>query len=445
MHVKKFEARTIKEALEMVKREMGPEAIILNVKDNTQSFGLVGDRSVEITAATRETSLQKKKYVEARVSPEVREKLFHSSARFQKQFIDEMVEKKTTVQAKQRAPRYIDIADDVVTQAPAPTPAKQNLAPTQFQSTPVQQPQTNREVETLKAEIQSLKSMISQFQNIPQRFAPGHPGSEYGVSYEGSFTFAKLTTAGVSEEISADIVLKVQESLTALKMKNKAVVDGYAAKIIMELTRLETQAESARIHQFVGPQGSGKTSQLVKFGSHLVLNQRKRIAIISADSFKIGAAEQLRIFAQILDVPFQQVRNELEMNRALASFGNMDAILIDFPGMSLKTVEEISWIKKMMCKESSKIHLVLSALTKDSDLQEISRRYRLLDYSCLSFTGLDDCSQPGVIFNTMKRENKGLFSFGLGNRLPEDFELATKERCLDLIFKLSKIQQEQNL
>ncbi len=443
MHVKKFEARTIKEALEMVKREMGPEAIILNVKDNTQSFGLVGDRSVEITAASREASLQKKKYAESRVSPEVREKLFHSSARIQKQFIDDLVEKKTQVQAKQRAPRYIDIADEM---PPVQTSQKIQSQP---QASQVQQQQglqqSSREVETLKAEIQSLKNMISQFQSIPQRFSPGHPGAEFGVNYEGSFTFAKLTEAGVSDEIAAEVILKVQESLTPIKMKNKAVVDGYAAKLIMEQTQLETQAEASRIHQFVGPQGSGKTSQLVKFGSHLVLNQKKRIAIVSADSFKIGAAEQLRIFAQILDVPFQQVRNELEMNRALASFGNMDAILIDFPGMSLKTVEEISWIKRMMCKEASKIHLVLSALTKDSDLQEISRRYRLLDYSCLSFTGIDDCSQPGVIFNTMKRENKGLFSFGLGNRLPEDFEMATKERCLDLIFKLSKIQQEQSL
>lgn len=444
MQVKKFEARSIKEALEMVKRELGPEAIILNVKDNALSFGLVGDKSVEITAATRETSLQKKKYVESRISNEVKDKLFHSSARFQKQFIDEMVDKRTQTTTKQKAPRYIDIEDDFPVK-----PQTNTVATSQNQSVNFSSSKANPEVENLKAEVQTLKNMLAQFQKMPQNFSSGftksHPGSDWGVTYEGSFAFEKLVKAGVSEEISAEILLKIQESLSPIKMKNKAVVDGWAAKLIMDGTLVAPQSDSQRIHQFIGPQGSGKTSQLVKFGSHLVINRRKKIAFISADTFRIGASEQLRIFSQILGVPFEVVRNELEMSRAISAFGNCDAILIDYPGMSLKTVEEISWIKKIMPKETTQKHLVLSALTKDSDLQEIARRFKVVDYSTLSFTGIDDSTQPGVIFNAMKREQKGLFSFGLGTRVPEDFEIATKERCIDLIFKLSKMQQEHNL
>jgi flagellar biosynthesis protein FlhF len=114
MQVRKFEAKSMKEALEMVKTQMGPDAIILSAKDNSRGFGLVGQMSVEITAAVSEETLQRKRFVESRIRPQDKERIQKSPARVQRQFIDNMVDKymEDSVPKKQiTRTRYIDIDD----------------------------------------------------------------------------------------------------------------------------------------------------------------------------------------------------------------------------------------------------------------------------------------------------------------------------------------------
>src|SRR5687768_8408268 len=92
MQVKKFEAKTIKEAIELVKRELGPEAIILGAKENVRSFGLMGETSVEVTAAITDTKLRHKQMAERKMNAKTRETYIQAPARTQRQFIDGSVE-----------------------------------------------------------------------------------------------------------------------------------------------------------------------------------------------------------------------------------------------------------------------------------------------------------------------------------------------------------------
>src|SRR3989338_1912414 len=115
MQVKKFEARTMKEALEMVKTQLGPDAIILSARDNNKSYGLVGEGSVEITAAVSEETLQRKKFTESKMREQDKERFQKIPARQQKEFIHKMVEKH--VQKNAQPPqitqrRYIDIDEE---------------------------------------------------------------------------------------------------------------------------------------------------------------------------------------------------------------------------------------------------------------------------------------------------------------------------------------------
>jgi flagellar biosynthesis protein FlhF len=89
-------------------------------------------------------------------------------------------------------------------------------------------------------------------------------------------------------------------------------------------------------------------------------------------------------------------------------------------------------------------HLCVSATAKDGDAEEIARRYRALEPQDLVFTNLDQSAQHGVIFNLQKRTGLPLHSFGIGHRIPEDFEAASKERVLDLIFKLTKLKSRDS-
>jgi flagellar biosynthesis protein FlhF len=485
MQVRKFEARSMKEALEMVKTQLGPEAIILSARDNKKRFGLVGEGSVEITAAVSEETLQKKKFAESRLREQDRNKLQQSSARVQKQVIEKMVKKYTQEAEVKSRPitqqRYIDIAEDgygtpsvnVVTpmtavsaeeriksaaqsalnmmsfhqSPPAPKPlAQQNSQQGQMTSSSVGEQKDWAQISALKTEIESLKKVISGFQAMPQHILGQHPGAEYGLSYEVCHMFQKLQEAGLAPEIAADLLTQTQEEMPLLKLKNKSLVDGYVAKKILETTKLAAKRDP-KIQIFVGPAGSGKTSTLVKLASHMIIKDHKKIALVTLDTFKVGAVDQLKIFSQILNVPFAVVRNRQEWDRLMVALSGYDCILVDAPGLSLKNMDEISFLRNLLPGKDEKIqvHLVLSALAKDSDLNEIGKRYQVTHFDDLIFTGIDEAAQHGNVYNFMRRFNAPLHSFGLGARVPEDFEIATRERLLDLIFKISKMKKEQSL
>ena len=89
-------------------------------------------------------------------------------------------------------------------------------------------------------------------------------------------------------------------------------------------------------------------------------------------------------------------------------------------------------------------HLVLPANAKDQDATELGRRYAVVGYKDVIFTGLDESTQHGTIYNFMRRFDVPLHSFGIGPRVPEDFEFATKERLLDLLFKITKLNQQES-
>ncbi|MEN0058773.1 MAG: flagellar biosynthesis protein FlhF [Bdellovibrio sp.] len=471
MQVKKFEARTMKEALEMVKTQLGPDAIILSARDNNKSFGLVGEGSVEITAAVSEETLQKKKFAESRLRDQDREKFLKSPARQQKELIHKMVEKH--VQKNQAPPaitqrRYIEIEDEAefsrqkqIAEERVRAAAKRALGAFEEQEEILQKGVAARknvapvkviptaeahEITALKNEIASLKQVISHFQQIPQNFVGTHPGADYGIPYDLSFIFEKLTRAGMAAEIAAEILTTAQESLPALKLKNRSLIEAWVARHVLDTTRTSSHPTQGKIHCFVGPAGSGKTSALIKMASQMVVREGKKIALFTTDTFKVGAADQMKIYAQILNVPFSVIRSQNDWTHLIRYLANVDCVLVDYTGISLKNNDEIHMLKSLLPPGamSPQIHLVLSANAKDGDATELGRRYSVLGYKDVIFNGLDESTQHGTIYNFMRRFDVPLHSFGIGSRVPEDFEFATKERLLDLIFKITKLKQQDS-
>jgi flagellar biosynthesis protein FlhF len=329
-------------------------------------------------------------------------------------------------------------------------PAPQPVARTQMQQQQAQAPRAPvmeaAEIQALKGEIANLKQVIAQFQHIPQNFTTGqHPGASYGLSYDVCSVFEKLTKAGVAEDIAAEILTQAEEQMSPVKLKNKALVEAFAAKYILNTTQIVNGKQTAKVHVFVGPAASGKTSTLIKLASHLVVRDGKKVALVTTDTLKVGASDQMLIYAQILNVPFAVVRQKADWEKIVAQLTGYDHILVDFSGVGLKTMDEISFVRNLIPPESMnpQIHLVLSCLAKDSDLTEIGKRYKVTNFQDVIFTGLDESIQHGTIYNFMKRFSVPLHSFGIGARVPEDFEMATKERVLDLIFKITKMNRAE--
>lgn len=477
MQIKKFEARSMKEALEMIKTQLGPDAIILSAKETTKNFGLGGEKSIEITAAYSETILHNKKIVESKFTAKDRETFQKTSAKNQKQVMQKMIEaqiEKMNAQAtgqltktttampvatststqrnayKMTEKRYIDIDNESTNVFPAisTTTVQPSVQVATVQAAAVtqvaQKAWNDMEVSSLKREIESLKQVITQFQTLPQSFVQAHPGAEYGIHYGMSSHFQKLIQRGLLPEIAADIVMQAQKQISIEQQQNRHAVQAWIAKYMLDTIPVVHEAIE-QFHLFVGPSGSGKTSSLIKMASDLILNHRKRVALITTDSSKVGASEQMKIFSQILNVPFLSMRSQENWAHVIPHLDQIDHVLVDYSGLNLRTQDELNYLKRMSPPvfKSMRIHLVLSAMSKDSDLLDCVKRYETFGFNDVIFTSLDEASMHGNIYNFVRKVATSLFGFGIGPKVPEDFERATSERIVDLILQITKSQTEQ--
>lgn len=470
MLVKKFEARSVKEAIEMVKSQLGPDAIILNVRDNKKTYGLVGEGSVEITAAASEESLKKREQLASALSKEKKEAFSKSPARVQKQIMEKYEQKKSaprlTTANNSTQRRYVDIEDEIMeTQPVAALPINEE----QFQTVNTRWTKQNRSAEpaplalplpppvpdarpaakidtdvirSLQGEIKTLKQIISQFQNIPQtlKTSSTFPGSDYGLSFELSGLFQKLTEYGVAAEIASEILLLVGDMLPPARLKNKSIVEGFTARQILESISVKAQPLTSRIHAFMGPPGSGKTSLLVKLASQLIAKENKSVMIATTDTFKVGASDQMRIFAQILNVPFAIIRATNDWVNILKTSQSYDFLFVDYPGLTLRTSEEQNLIERLLPPAGvpRDLHLTLSATDQDQLITEFGARYQKIGYDDVSFNFLDETYHHGSIYNFQNRFKSPYLAFGLGKKIPDDFEFATQERVLDLVLKVTQ-------
>lgn len=493
MQVKKFEARTMKEALEMVKTQLGPDAIILSARDNNKSYGLVGQGSVEITAAISEESLRRRQFVENRLPVNAREKFAQSNARTQKTIIEQFVQNHSASKPAVKVnttKRYADIVDDdsaheSVAQArikeaaqrawetmldeptlSAPTESLATVGTRESSKSAFASPfkalrnslsfdkdeTPKAEVTQMKEEILHLKGMIQKFQstasnqhlNQNQNAFLSNP---YGIKEDFKEVYERLLAENVQVEEAVDLVLGIQKSLPLHKHKNKNLIEGLVAKSLLEKTNVCQHTNENQFHFFVGPSGAGKTTTMVKMASLKAISEGRKIAFISTDIFKVGATDQLKTFAQILNVPFAIVRNLEDWYKLEPYFKDIDHVFVDTPGFSSKNPEEQSTVHSLINQKRSSqtVHLVLNAWTRFEEMISLYQKLNSIQVDDFIVNHLDQALSYGNIFSLSQRTQKPIHSFGLGTRLPDDYEYATKERLLDLIFKITLNQQKKEL
>lgn len=497
MQVKKFEAKSMKEALELVKVHLGPEAIILSAKDTHRGFGLMGEKSVEVTAAVSEETLRKKKIAESKLREDLREKFHQIPASRQKQFINRVYDRRREeqrevamagaggggavgrvtpeVRAQVAGLRYIDIEDDSAANLSphrGTTPAHTNItAPAagrervrkaaerarQASAAVMQEkarpkvaanpapPTKSHDVAALEVQLRELKAIVEKFQQMPQIPLSMHPGAEQGLPFEMSAVYQRLTGQGISASYVTELLKQAQREMDPEAAKKPALVDAWVVRQLLHTVETSPNPLQGRYHVFMGSAGQGKTSALVKFASHLVLKERRKIAIISLDTLKLGAAEQLRIYAQIMNVPFAIVRNPEEWAVAEQKLRSVQHILVDCPGLNLKTMEEADWLKRVLPPPefNRTLHYVQAITARDEEAIDQASRYQMIGIHDVIFTRIDESTRHGMMINFQNRFQTPIHSFGTGIRIPEDFEMASKERIVDFLFKLSRMTSRE--
>ena len=228
------------------------------------------------------------------------------------------------------------------------------------------------------------------------------------------------------EEVFANKLISEIESVIKPDSDVKTVLSNVYQKLVLKLGQTQTikiTEGKTRFIFFIGPTGVGKTTTIAKLASSLKLGLKAKVALFTADTYRLAAVDQLRSYASILNIPLKVIYSETEMKEAMEDFSGYDAVLIDTAGRTLKNKEQRDDIEKLIFsvpEDKRDVYLVLSATTKYKDLVTITEGYSEISSYNLIFTKLDETDCIGNILNVRMLTEAPLSYSTNGQNVPDD-------------------------
>jgi flagellar biosynthesis protein FlhF len=384
--IKKFQANTETEAIMLAKEELGKDAIVMNIKTIAPKgiYKMFRKSVVEITAAVDETIIYKND------NP----KTAFSSPQHKKPILPDI------------------IYDDELAVKPLFTDSQK-----------VAQPSA---IEMKLNNLQSLleKQMLEKEKDIQQSNDTKTAETNKNLACI-QLIYNQLISNEVDEKYANQIISEIEGNL-----KKDASMDNILAsvyqKIILKLGQpkmIDLAGKKPKFIFFIGPTGVGKTTTIAKIASKFKVNEKAKIAFLTADTYRIAAVEQLRTYANILGLPLKVIYSEDEIKAAKEEYSDYDIIFVDTAGRSHRNKEQRDDIESLINsvpEEDREIYLVLSATTKYRDLIKITEAYsEILNYN-LIFTKLDETSSIGNLFNIRMLTEAPLSYATFGQNVPDD-------------------------
>ena len=399
MNLQTFKAPTMAEALTQVKSSMGTDAVILHTRtfQTRQWLGLRRKEMVEITAGRGVGIAERRRQSAASAS--------RSSAA--------------------PSPTY-GRPGTVTRRAVESRPA----SPKEFLETPAA---TGAAMLSISQEVAALKSMVKDLVvQTRQRQAPNVPEELFEL-------YLRLTSNGVAEDIAADVIKELQRQVRPEHFTQGDFVKDRLVELLEKLVTttgpiVRAQRTGPHVVALIGPTGVGKTTTLAKLAANLKLKERHRVGLITLDTYRIAAVDQLKRYADIIGSPLRVVSGAEELRDAVQSMANCDFLLIDTAGRSPNDALKLNELKGILAAiEPDEVHLVLASTASQQCLELAVSRFGEVRTDKILFTKLDEAANVGVLLNVVRKVNKSLSYVTTGQDVPDDIEVGNGKRLAQLI------------
>ncbi len=426
----KFKAETFNEAYRRMRNKLGAGAVVLNTNEVVEGgiFGFLGQKMVELTAAASEppgkttiprkhSAVERKYTASSPARPD--ERVSETLAYFRKLVHD----------AQQRIGQAAGTPRDPAT--PGPT----TVVPFRKQEPPTQPNAAAREardpIEDMHHGVQEMRETL---QVLVAETAGTGPHAEFADHYR------TLLEQGVSRRAAASLVGRVIKGSDVEMLRDPRVFRErlkFQIRKTVAITGGITLTPGVRhTVALVGATGVGKTTNLAKLAAEYAVRERVSLALVTCDTYRIAAPEQLRVYANIIGLPMKVVNDAKEMAQAMAELHEYDLILIDTAGGSQFNLEQIQELKDMLAPaRPDDVLLLLSANTQLHELHNAVENFRCLKPTSLFFTKLDETRRYGALFSVYVEAGLPLSYFSVGQDVPNDIELANPGKVANLIIE----------
>jgi flagellar biosynthesis protein FlhF len=391
MDVKTYRARTMQEALALVRRDLGPDAAVLHTRE-VGSSGLLrllwGSKRVEVTASNA-------------VSVPTR-----------------LPARSHGIDLSQPAEIAAHLGDTALLQA-ATSKRKSSGSRSDAHAN---DGGSSRELESLVDDL-CRRSCNSAVHDLPESLF---------------HLFTDLIEADVQEELARELLERVRREMPQRDLLDTVLVKAHLARTIEDEIRIAGPIRAMpgrrRIVALVGPTGVGKTTTIAKLAANFRLKEKRKVGLITVDTYRIAAVEQLRTYADIIDLPMAIVSTPREMREAVTRMSDLELVLMDTAGRSPRDEVKIQELRTMLIEaQADEVHLVLSAVGSASGLRRTAEQFASAGTTALLLTKLDEAAGLGNVLPLLRSSKLALSYVTDGQNVPDDIEPADQRRLARMV------------
>jgi len=400
MNLQTFQAPTMRDALAQVKHTMGHDAVILHTRTFVRK-GWLGLRRREIVEITAGKGIN--------VGPRTNRR---------------PVNQAPTPRELQGPAAYLKQANA----APLPPPHQGQALMNSPAASNAIMLGISSEMEKLKSTIATLATEIRQHRTI-------------AVPEEMSEYFLELTEAQVEEDLAAEIV---KAAFKQLRPEHLSHPDFVRQKLCEQIEKMlptsgpirRTKARGPHVIALIGPTGVGKTTTIAKLAANLILGERHRVGLITIDTYRIAAIDQLKRYADIIGAQLKVVASPPELRLAVEEMADCEFVLIDTAGRSPKDTLKLNELKSFLAAaQVDETHLVMSSTASQECMELAMERFAAVGHTKIIFTKLDEAADVGVVLNVMRKTGKSLSYVTTGQDVPDDIEVGDGRKLARMVFK----------